>query len=819
MNNHLDEAIPGHKMMLGRAAALLLAVIVPCSLAARWATLTGLAGSFPSKHLWGGIGRRHKYRHASSSLVALRVRCGASVPHVTDAPVDGKQKEEEEISLDDKVQAAMKRLGIDPPGGGAVGAPEDAKCEKGVCKLSVADVVPVEEEEGEEQDADALAEKIALEMKVDKNIAMAAIGATAQTGDSEAGFKLNEDAARAMIQYELDAIGAVSQDSDEVKQLVSEGHDPLLTRRALAFAEMNVEDARAILVADEEDEQAERAAAEEAETRAQLRAEAEAKKKTEAEAKAAAPPMKTVTVDANFDPTNPGSAAAPELPGLSSRAPKLGSPPPPAKKEDVVFEATTSEIQKLVLESPVPVLLDVYADWCGPCKALTPALEQMAVKAGGMFRLVKVNSDNDRPVSGALEVTALPTVFGIRDGRIVNVFKGMPRDETFMQNFMMGLLTPGGKFTEPVVTKEDEKKFEELSAKLVKVAAASGLPFSQRERLQDRTSSRLDELVECCRGNMADAEDSARTLRSLLSNVIRDPWESKFRKINLENKIVEARVAKYPPCISILKSVGFVLGDGGKTMVVGTGKKVANVAPFVVVRESIDKWIDRNRQALAAAARKRKDEIERARLATEAAARGDESDDYDEYDEEDEIDPSACLIKMRLEGKKKVHELTLHANDSLNKIIEHLPQKVVEGEVVRITCAARRLVVTSMDKDAMGKTLREHGLHPAASIVVKVGDGEATAEGGGLAERAAAKRENKKKTGSHTMQSVGIYSKDDNAKGELIDGGGGVWYEHDVTSDEEEEDGGDKQEEGNEESSDDADDKEGIVDGESEHNA
>ena len=69
-----------------------------------------------------------------------------------------------------------------------------------------------------------------------------------------------------------------------------------------------------------------------------------------------------------------------------------------------------------------------------------------AVKAGGLFRLVKINSDNERAVSGALEVTALPTVFGIRDGKIVNMFEGMPRSEDAMKNFMMGLLMPGGYF-------------------------------------------------------------------------------------------------------------------------------------------------------------------------------------------------------------------------------------------------------------------------------------------------------------------------------------------------------------------------------------
>ena len=62
-----------------------------------------------------------------------------------------------------------------------------------------------------------------------------------------------------------------------------------------------------------------------------------------------------------------------------------------ANKADVVFEATAAQVQELVLESPVPVLLDVYADWCGPCKVLGPILEEMAVKAGGLFRLVKIN--------------------------------------------------------------------------------------------------------------------------------------------------------------------------------------------------------------------------------------------------------------------------------------------------------------------------------------------------------------------------------------------------------------------------------------------
>lgn len=83
-----------------------------------------------------------------------------------------------------------------------------------------------------------------------------------------------------------------------------------------------------------------------------------------------------------------------------------------------MFDVTAANFQKVVLESPVPVLLDVYADWCGPCKQLGPVLEQAAIRAGGMFRLAKVNSDQQRAVAEALKVTGLPTVYTVNKGKL-----------------------------------------------------------------------------------------------------------------------------------------------------------------------------------------------------------------------------------------------------------------------------------------------------------------------------------------------------------------------------------------------------------------
>lgn len=118
-----------------------------------------------------------------------------------------------------------------------------------------------------------------------------------------------------------------------------------LTRRALAFAEMNMDDARAILLADEMDAE-------------------EEEQETAPLPHVDPPPLKTIRVNADFDPMAGIAAPAHQVPSPQQQIPKQ------ARKEDVVFEATAADVQKLVLESPVPVLLDIYADWCGTSLAV-----------------------------------------------------------------------------------------------------------------------------------------------------------------------------------------------------------------------------------------------------------------------------------------------------------------------------------------------------------------------------------------------------------------------------------------------------------------
>lgn len=202
---------------------------------------------------------------------------------------------------------------------------------------------------------------------------------------------------------------------------------------------------------------------------------------------------------------------------------------------------------------------------------------------------------------------------------------------------------------------------------------------------------------------------------------------------------------------------------------------------------------DKNRYQIAAANRKRKDEIERVKLAAEAEERAKNVvETTNEVEEkEDEVDLKKCIIKLRVEGKKKIHDVKLDADDSLSALLEKLPCAVEDEETVQFTCAAKRLIVKSTDTEMMQKTLSDLKLTPTASIVVKIGDGKAEVSRGSLAERASSAQ--KKKTGSHSMHSIGLYAKDDGNKAELFDGGGGVLYEHDVTDDEAEDENGENE--------------------------
>ncbi len=97
-----------------------------------------------------------------------------------------------------------------------------------------------------------------------------------------------------------------------------------------------------------------------------------------------------------------------------------------AKQASVVKDATDQSFVADVVESSreVPVIVDFWAPWCGPCKQLGPAIEKVVKEQNGKVRLVKVNIDENPAYAGQLRVQSIPAVFAFVDGRPVDGFMG-----------------------------------------------------------------------------------------------------------------------------------------------------------------------------------------------------------------------------------------------------------------------------------------------------------------------------------------------------------------------------------------------------------
>ena len=91
--------------------------------------------------------------------------------------------------------------------------------------------------------------------------------------------------------------------------------------------------------------------------------------------------------------------------------------------KDVVY-LTDENYEKEALESDVPVLIDFYADWCGPCKMVGPIIEDMAAKYAGKAKICKICIDEQRKLAITNKVMSIPTLFFIKDGEVKERISG-----------------------------------------------------------------------------------------------------------------------------------------------------------------------------------------------------------------------------------------------------------------------------------------------------------------------------------------------------------------------------------------------------------
>jgi putative thioredoxin len=115
-------------------------------------------------------------------------------------------------------------------------------------------------------------------------------------------------------------------------------------------------------------------------------------------------------------------------------------------------DVTDASFEQDVIErsKQVPVVVDLWAPWCGPCKTLGPIIEKVVADTGGKVELAKVNVDENPQVSRAFQVQSIPAVYALRDGKVVDGFIGAQPEPAVK------------KFVESLLPTEEESEVQQL---------------------------------------------------------------------------------------------------------------------------------------------------------------------------------------------------------------------------------------------------------------------------------------------------------------------------------------------------------------------
>ena len=96
-----------------------------------------------------------------------------------------------------------------------------------------------------------------------------------------------------------------------------------------------------------------------------------------------------------------------------------------------VLHVTKENFEKEVLKSDKPVLLDFWASWCGPCRMLSPILEELAAENPDV-KVVKINTDEQMELATRFNVMSIPAIFVVKDGQVVNQAVGVQPKENLL---------------------------------------------------------------------------------------------------------------------------------------------------------------------------------------------------------------------------------------------------------------------------------------------------------------------------------------------------------------------------------------------------
>ena len=95
--------------------------------------------------------------------------------------------------------------------------------------------------------------------------------------------------------------------------------------------------------------------------------------------------------------------------------------------EGNIIHLSNDTWQTEVMQSAVPVLVDFWAEWCGPCKTIIPVLNELAVELAGKLKIGKVNVDENQELAGKFHIRSIPTLLIIKDGAVQEQMVGALR--------------------------------------------------------------------------------------------------------------------------------------------------------------------------------------------------------------------------------------------------------------------------------------------------------------------------------------------------------------------------------------------------------
>ncbi len=110
------------------------------------------------------------------------------------------------------------------------------------------------------------------------------------------------------------------------------------------------------------------------------------------------------------------------------------------KSETLILDVDEKDFESEVIQASddLPIVVDFWAPWCGPCRMLGPVLEKLALEGAGSWRLVKVNVDHNQAVAQRFGVRGIPAVQAFRNGEVVDAFVGA-QPEPEVRSFLAGL--------------------------------------------------------------------------------------------------------------------------------------------------------------------------------------------------------------------------------------------------------------------------------------------------------------------------------------------------------------------------------------------